>query len=91
MTDFNVIREALVGCIRQLDPRHASATITDATSLEDLNIDSLRLIELGVLVEEKFDGKVRFDPWLDQERAREGSGAFLLGSLVKHVFAETRA
>lgn len=90
MSETTTIRETIIGCIRQLDPRHADTAIADSMSLEDLNIDSLRLIELGVLVEDSFGGKVRFDPWLEAERARPGDGrAFLLQSLVDYVAAET--
>lgn len=92
MSETTTIRDTIIDCIRRLDPRHANTVITDTMSLEDLSIDSLRLIELGVLVEDSFGGKVRFDPWLEGERARAGEGrAFLLQSLVDYVAAETAA
>jgi len=84
MSDRAVIREKTIDTIRAVEPNLAEVRITDATSLADLKIDSLRLIELGVLLEDTFGTSVRFDEWLEQERARNGT-AYTLESLIAFI------
>jgi acyl carrier protein len=84
MSDRAAIREKIVDTIRTVEPSLAGVRITEATNFADLNMDSLRLIELGVLLEDNFGKGVRFDEWLEQERAR-GAAAYSLDSLVTFV------
>jgi acyl carrier protein len=84
MSDRAVIREKTIDTIRAVEPDLAEALITDATSLADLKMNSLRLIELGVLLEDAFGKGVRFDEWLEQERARSGT-AYTLESLITFI------
>jgi acyl carrier protein len=78
------IREKIIDSVKKVEPKLASENITDATRLSDLNIDSLRLIELGVMVEDNFGQGVSFDDWIEQERAR-GHNAYTVESLVTFV------
>lgn len=67
-----------------VEPSLTDVPMTEATSLADLNMDSLRLIELGVLLEEAFGKSVRFDDWIELERARS-TDAYTLGSLITFI------
>jgi acyl carrier protein len=84
MSDRAAIREKIVTTLCQIEPGLADVRMTEATSLADLNMDSLRLIELGVLLEDDFGKGVRFDEWLEGERAR-GPGAYSLDSLITFI------
>lgn len=88
MSDLAAIREKVIDTIRKAEPKLASVRMTDSTSLTDLNMDSLRLIELGVLVEDEFGHGVRFDDWIEQERSR-GEHAYSLESLTAFVSKAT--
>jgi acyl carrier protein len=90
MSDTPVIREKIIDVIHGIDPDLRSAHIIDSTSLADLNIDSLRLIELGVLLEDRFGVHMRLDEWIDQERGRPDT-PYSLGSLVSFVSKATAA
>jgi acyl carrier protein len=85
-----VIREKIIDAVRRVEPKLASVRITEATSLQDLNMDSLRLIELGVMVEDNFGQGVRFDEWIEQERARSDN-AYSLASLISFVSKATHS
>lgn len=84
MSDQKAIREKIIDTIRAVEPTLGNVPISDTASLVDLNMDSLRLVELGVLLEENFGREVRFDEWLEQERAR-GADAYLLKSLITFI------
>lgn len=84
MSDRALIRNKIIDTIRSVEPNLAQVQITDATSLADLKMDSLRLIELGVLLEDNFGKNVRFDEWLEQGRAL-GPGGYSLDSLITFI------
>lgn len=84
------IREKIIDSVRKVEPKLESVRISEGTSLSELNMDSLRLIELGVMVEDNFGQGVSFDEWIEQERARTDN-AYTLESLVNFVFKATRS
>jgi len=84
MSDRAAIREKIVDTIRTVEPSLADVRITEASNFADLKMDSLRLIELGVLLEDNFGKSVRFDDWLEQERAR-GAAAYWMDSLITFI------
>jgi acyl carrier protein len=84
MSDRSVIQEKIVAVIRTVEPSLAEVPMPETVSFSALNLDSLRLIELGVLLEDAFGESVRFDDWLELERAK-GSEAYSLGSLITFI------
>jgi acyl carrier protein len=84
MFDRATTREKISAIIGRVEPSLADVPMTEATTLSDLNMDSLRLIELGVLLEEAFGKSMRFDDWIELERAR-GANAYALGSLITFI------
>ncbi|HBK56898.1 MAG TPA: hypothetical protein DDZ76_11550 [Xanthomonadales bacterium] len=84
MTDRTEIREKILKTLITVQPNLADATIEEHTSLSDLRVDSLHLIEVGVLLEDTFGSAVRFDEWLERERAKTDN-AYALSSLVDYV------
>lgn len=91
MSDLSMIRERIVDTLRAVEPNLANARLTETTTLADLKLDSLRLIELGVLLEDNFGKGVRFDEWLEQERARGGDAAYSLESLIGFISKTARS
>lgn len=89
MHDREAIREKIVSAIEGVEPELAQVQITEATSLADLKLDSLRLIELGVLLEDSFGAEMRFDDWIEQERARSDD-AFSMESLISFIAGSAR-
>jgi long-chain acyl-CoA synthetase len=56
-------QDALVRALHQLNPQHA-APISDATRLrEDLNLDSLSMVELQSTLEQRFSTEIPEDAW----------------------------
>jgi acyl carrier protein len=88
MLDRAAIREKVAATMCVVEPSLVGVPMTEATSLADLNMDSLRLIELGVLLEEAFGKSVRFDDWIELERARS-TNAYTLGSLITFISKTT--
>lgn len=84
MSDRNAVRDRIIQTIRTVQPALAEVNITEETSLSDLQVDSLHLIEVGVLLEDNFGAGVRFDEWLEQERAKS-TNAYSMASLVSFV------
>jgi acyl carrier protein len=84
MSERLAIQEKIVVAVRAVEPSLAEVSMPETVSFTDLNLDSLRLIELGVLLEDAFGESVRFDDWLELERAKK-SGAYSLGSLIDFI------
>ena len=76
-------RAALV----RVRPELASIDISETTTLAEMGIDSIRMIEVGVHLEDLIGSEIDFDAWIDQEREKE-EGDFLLGSLVSYLEAD---
>ena len=75
------IRESVI----EVEPRLEQASFTEDTTLADLGLDSLKIIEVGVRLEDAFGSGVRFDDWLDEERAKPKTDAFTVGSLISFI------
>lgn len=76
----NKLQESMVA----VNPKLAGVPLDDATSLADLGLNSLKLIELGVRLEDSFGNEIGFDNWIEQERGKSGV-AFQVGSLVSFL------
>jgi len=84
MVDSTNIRVQVIDAIRSVEPRLDATEIDGSSSLADLNISSLQLVELGVVLEDRFGSNVQLEVWIDRERAREGE-AFTLDSMIEFV------
>lgn len=58
--------------------------ISEEATLGTMGLDSVRIVELGVRVEETFGSQVVLDDWIDQEAVR-GEGGYTVGSLVTFI------
>ena len=79
------IREIIHRCVSEVEPQLKNLEFTDDTTLPELGLDSLKLIETGVRLEDAFGDSVPFDEWLEQERQKQGSSAFKLASLISFI------
>jgi acyl carrier protein len=61
-----------------------TSQISEETSLVNFDIDSLKLIELGLRLEKEFGDQVALDEWIEQETQRE-SNAFFVSSLITFI------
>ena len=77
---LNKICEVLLG----INPTLATSQISEDTSLVDFDIDSLKLIELGLHLEKEFGEQVALDEWIEQESRKE-SEAFSVSSLITFI------
>jgi acyl carrier protein len=79
------IRTLIHQCLSEVEPQLKNLDLTEETALPELGLDSLKLIEVGVRLEDAFGDSVRFDNWLEQERTKQGASAFKLGSLISFI------
>lgn len=84
MADSTPLKAKIIDAIRSVEPKLESKEIDGGSSLADLNISSLQLVELGVVLEDRFGSNVQLEVWIDRERAKQGS-AYTLDSLVEFV------
>lgn len=84
MVDSSNIKEQIIDAIRSVEPKLEATEIDGSNSLADLNISSLQLVELGVVLEDRFGSSVQLEVWIDRERRRE-SDAYTLDSMVGFV------
>lgn len=77
---LNKICEVLL----EINPTLTTSQISEETSLVDFDIDSLKLIELGLHLEKEFGAQVALDEWIEQESRRE-SNAFSLSSVITFI------
>jgi acyl carrier protein len=75
------IRRSIV----EVEPRLKDVALVGETTLAALGLDSLKVIEVGVRLEDAFGGGVRFDDWLEDERTKPAGNAFSIASLVQFV------
>ncbi len=68
----------------ETNPDLKDLEITEAATFGTMGLDSVRMVELGVRVEEVFGTDVVLDEWIDRETAR-GDGSFTVGSLVSFI------
>jgi len=65
-------------------PGLTAADIVESATFNTLGLDSVRLVELGVRLEQTFGERVIVDDWIDQEAAR-GDEGYTVGSLVSFI------
>lgn len=74
------IRALAVETRPDLDP----SAITESATFATLGLDSIRMVELGVRLEQMFGEGVVLDDWIDEEAARGGEG-YTVGSLLTFI------
>jgi acyl carrier protein len=79
------IQQRIHQAIVAVEPRLEGKTFSEDTTLADLGLDSLKLIEVGVRLEDAFGDQMRFDEWLEGERAKPQGSAFKVGSLITFI------
>lgn len=77
---FEQVRDTILQTNPDLDPSEIDA----ACSFQTLGLDSLRVVELGVRVEQVFGDRVVLDDWVDEESLR-GADGYTMRSLLDFV------
>ena len=77
---FEKVREAILRTSPTLTP----GEVTEASSFQTLGFDSLKLVELGVWVEQIFGDGIVLDDWVDQEAAK-GADGFSMTSFLDFI------
>ncbi len=70
--------------LREVNPKLEQSEISEEDSFFDYDIDSLKLIELGLRVESTFGQELNLDDWIDQESQKENN-AYSISSFVEFV------
>lgn len=70
--------------LREINPKLRLSEISEEDSFFDYDIDSLKLIELGLRVESTFGQELNLDDWIDQESQKENN-AYSISSFVTFV------
>ena len=65
-------------------PGVTAADISESATLATLGLDSVRLVELGVRLEQTFGDRVIIDEWIDEEAGR-ADGGYTIASLVSFI------
>ena len=78
------ILNKICGVLLEINPTLKISEISEETSLVDFDIDSLKLIELGLHLEKEFGEQVVLDKWIEQETQKE-SDTFLVSSLITFI------
>ena len=78
------ILNKVCGVLHEINPTLKISEISEETSLVDFDIDSLKLIELGLHLEKEFGEQVALDEWIEQETEKE-SDTFLVSSLITFI------
>jgi acyl carrier protein len=87
-------RARILDQVRELaiatSPELKAEDITETATFATMGLDSIRMVELAVRLEERFGPQVVLDDWIDQEAARAGENytveslvAFIESSLTK--------
>ena len=81
-------RARILDQVRELaiatSPELKASEITETASFGTMGLDSVRMVELGVRLEESFGPAVVLDDWIDQEAARDGD-SYTVASLVTFI------
>jgi acyl carrier protein len=78
------ILDEIVTVIKATNPNIKVANISEDTMLGEFELDSIKLVELSVRIEELFGGKVELDTWVD-EGADGGYSNLTIGSLASFI------
>lgn len=77
--------ETIKNCIAQSLPGLPIADITEDISLSSLGVDSIKLVEISVRVEEAFGEKVVIDDWIDEQMNLDVDNRYTIRSLIEFV------
>jgi acyl carrier protein len=81
-------RARILDQVRELaiatSPDLKALDITETATFGTMGLDSVRVVELGVRLEQLFGPKVVLDDWIDQEAARGGE-SYTVKSLVAFI------
>ena len=70
--------------LREVNPKLEQSKISEEASFFDYDIDSLKLIELGLRIESEFEQELNLDDWVDRESQKENN-AFSISSFVEFI------
>ncbi len=82
--DKSEICNKIYNVLREVNPKLEQSTISEEASFFDYDIDSLKLIELGLRIESEFERELNLDDWVDEESQKENN-SFSISSFVKFV------
>jgi acyl carrier protein len=82
--DRNEMLEKVRGAILRTSPDLDPGEITETASFQTLGLDSLKLVEMGVWVEQIFGEKISLDDWVDQESLK-GTDGFTMSSFLDFI------
>lgn len=77
---FEKVRTAILRTSPTLSP----GEVTESSSFQTLGFDSLKLVELGVWVEQIFGDRITLDDWVDQESLK-GADGFTMVSFLEFI------
>ena len=81
--------EKIAEILVAVEPKLADTKIGAEHTLSGLGLDSLKLVEIGVRVEDAFGTEIVFDDWLEQEQ-QKGDVGFSVGSLTDLILETLR-
>jgi len=90
MTVNNGILEQVRKVVLETNPSLGPDDVVPESTFGTLGLDSIKLVELGVRIEELFGEDVTLDDWVDQEKNRAQDG-FTVASLVTFIEQATCA
>jgi len=76
--------EKVRGAILRTSPGLDPGEIFETSSFQTLGLDSLKLVELGVWVEQIFGEEISLDDWVDQESLK-GVDGFTVSSFLDFI------
>ncbi len=82
--DKSEICNKIYNVLREVNPKLEQSKISEEASFFDYDIDSLKLIELGLRIESEFEQELNLDDWVDRESQKENN-AFSISSFVKFI------
>jgi len=83
-TDRATILDRVKELAIETSPELKASDITETATFGTMGLDSVRMVELGVRLEELFGPNVVLDDWIDQETAR-GDEGYTVESLVTFI------
>ncbi len=83
MDKFEICNK-IYNVLREVNPKLEQSKISEEASFFDYDIDSLKLIELGLRIESEFGQELNLDDWVDQESQNENN-SFSIASFITFV------
>ncbi|MCX4243004.1 acyl carrier protein [Paraliomyxa miuraensis] len=82
--DQREVEKKIAEILIAVEPKLEGQEIGPESTLSGLGLDSLKLVEIGVRVEDAFGEEIVFDDWLEEEQEKAEAG-FSVGSLTKLI------